>query len=347
MTEMRALVVEKKGEISLRAIDVVEELGPHDVRITLKTVGICASDVHYYTEGRIGDFVVREPMILGHEASGVITEVGKGVTDLIVGDRVCMEPGIPSPDSIETKTGHYNLDPKVRFWATPPIHGVLRESVVHPAGFTYKLPDNVSFAEGAMIEPLAVGLHAANKARIAPGDVAVVHGAGTIGMVTALAALAGGCSRVFITDVVAEKLALAETLGAITAVNVAKESLVDVVKAETSGRGVNVVFECSGNKRVAETVFDATAPGGTVVFVGLPSGAIEYDILQGSVKEITVEHVFRYANVYARAVALMGSGKINVKPLLTDRYPFEQSVEAIEAFLTMGPNSVKIQIDMP
>ena len=257
-----------------------------------------------------------------------------------------MEPGIPSPDSIETKTGHYNLDPKVRFWATPPVHGVLRESVVHPAGYTYKLPDTVSFAEGAMIEPLAVGLHAANKARLAPGDVAVVHGAGTIGMVTALAALAGGCSRVFITDVVAEKLALAETLGAITAVNVAKESVADVVKAETGGRGADVVFECSGNKRVAESVFDAAAPGGTVVFVGLPSGAIEYDILQGSFKEITVEHVFRYSNVYDRAVALMGSGKIDVKPLLTDRYPFEQSVEAVEAFLTMGPNSVKIQIDM-
>jgi len=346
MAVMRALVVEKKGELVLRDIEVSEELGENDVRIALKTVGICASDVHYYTDGKIGDFVVLEPMILGHEASGVITEVGASVTHLSVGDRVCMEPGIPSPDSIETKTGHYNLDPKVRFWATPPIHGVLRESVVHPAGYTYKLPENVSFAEGAMIEPLAVGLHAANKARIAPGDVAVVHGAGTIGMVTALAALAGGCSRVFITDVVAEKLALAETLGAITAVNVATENLAGVVKAATGGRGADVVFECSGNKRVAESVFDATAPGGTVVFVGLPSGAIEYDILQGSVKEITVEHVFRYANVYDRAVALMGSGKIDVKPLLTDRYPFEQSVQAIEAFLTMGPNSVKIQIDM-
>jgi D-xylulose reductase len=257
-----------------------------------------------------------------------------------------MEPGIPSPDSIETKTGHYNLDPKVRFWATPPIHGVLRESVVHPAGYTYKLPDNVSFAEGAMIEPLAVGLHAANKAKIAPGDVALVLGAGTIGMVTALAALAGGCSRVIMTDVIPEKLALAETLGAITAVNVASEDLSQVVKDITGGRGVNIVFECSGNKKVIESAFDNAAPGATVVFVGLPDGPIQYDILQGSVKEIRVEHVFRYTNVYDRAVALMGSGKIDVKPLLTDRYPFEQAVEAIHAFVNMGPTSVKIQIDM-
>jgi D-xylulose reductase len=164
MVMMRALVVEKKGEMALRDIEVDEVLGPEDVRIKLHTVGICASDVHYFTDGRIGDFIVNEPMILGHEASGTIIEVGSEVTHLKKGDRVCMEPGIPSPDSIETKTGHYNLDPKVRFWATPPIHGVLRESVVHPAGYTYKLPDNVSFAEGAMIEPLAVGLHASHQA---------------------------------------------------------------------------------------------------------------------------------------------------------------------------------------
>jgi D-xylulose reductase len=346
MATMRALVVEKKGEIALRDIEVNEELGPQDVRITLHTVGICASDVHYFTDGRIGDFIVNEPMILGHEASGVISEVGSEVTHLAVGDRVCMEPGIPSPDSIETKTGHYNLDPKVRFWATPPVHGVLRESVVHPAGYTYKLPDNVSFAEGAMIEPLAVGLHAANKAKIAPGDVALVLGAGTIGMVTALAALAGGCSRVIMTDVIPEKLALAETLGAITAVNVAKEDLAAVVNDITAGRGVNIVFECSGNKKVIESAFDNAAPGATVIFVGLPDGPIQYDILQGSVKEIRVEHVFRYTNVYDRAVALMGSGKIDVKPLLTDRYPFEKAVDAFHAFLNMGPTSVKIQIDM-
>jgi D-xylulose reductase len=346
MTVMRALVVEKKGELALRDIDVVEELGPKDVRINIHTVGICASDVHYYTHGRIADFVVEAPMILGHEASGTISEIGSEVEGLAVGDRVCMEPGVPTADSHETKTGQYNLDPQLTFWATPPDHGVLRESVVHPAAFTYKLPDNVSFAEGAMIEPLAVGLHAATKAQISPGDVAVVLGAGTIGMVTALAALAGGCSRVIITDVIPEKLALASTLGPITGVNVATEDLSAVVARHTNGRGANVVFECSGNKKVAESAFDNAAPGATIVFVGLPDGRIEYDILQGAVKELRVEHVFRYTNVYDRAVALMGSGKIDVKPLLTDRYPFEKSVEAIEAFLTMPPTSVKIQIDL-
>jgi len=346
MAVQRALVVERKGEITLRDIEVDDTLGPDDVRIRLAVVGICASDAHYYTDGRIGDFIVKEPMILGHEASGTITEVGAHVTTLAVGDRVCMEPGIPNPESIESKKGMYNLDPKVRFWATPPVHGVLRNSVVHPASYTYKLPDSVSFAEGAMIEPLAVGLQAANKAHPRAGDVAVVVGAGTIGMVTALSAIAAGCARVIIIDVVAEKLALAESLGPITAINAKTNDVLQSVLDQTAGRGADIVFECTGNLKAIESVFDYTAPGATVVFVGLPSGRISYDIIQGSVKELRVEHVFRYANVYNRAVALLGSGRIDVKPLLTDRYPFEKSVEAVEAFLTMGPNSVKIQIDM-
>jgi D-xylulose reductase len=205
---MEALVLEKKDVLSLRDIDLGETLGPHDVRIDLRTVGICGSDVHYYTHGAIGQFVVHAPMVLGHEASGVITEVGDTVQHLKVGDRVCMEPGIPDANSKATLQGMYNLDPAVRFWATPPIHGVLRPSVVHPAAFTFKLPDNVSYAEGAMVEPVAVGMHAATKAKIKPGDLAIVMGAGPIGMVTALAALAGGCSQVIMTDVQQPKLDL-------------------------------------------------------------------------------------------------------------------------------------------
>ena len=148
-------------------------------------------------------------MVLGHEASGTVVEVGPGVTGLKVGDRVCMEPGIPDPNSRASKLGLYNVDPSVTFWATPPVHGCLTPYVVHPAAFTFKLPDNVSFAEAAMVEPFAVGLQAASKARIAPGDLAVVIGAGPIGIMVALAALAGGCSRVIISDLQPQKLAIA------------------------------------------------------------------------------------------------------------------------------------------
>ncbi len=344
---MEALVLEKQNELVLRDIQLDEPLGALDVRIAIHTVGICGSDVHYYTHGRIGHFIVNAPMVLGHEASGTVIEVGDAVTNLKAGDRVCMEPGIPDPNSKASRLGLYNLDPAVRFWATPPIHGILRPSVVHPAAFTFKLPDNVSFAEGAMVEPLAVGMHAAAKAKIKPGDVAVVMGAGPIGMVTALAALAGGCSRVFMSDVQQPKLDLAAGLGPITPVNVAKENLRTVIDDATAGWGADLVFECSGNERAAAGVFDVLCPGGAVVFVGIPLAPIAYETSAGMVKEARVEHVFRYAHVYPRAINLMASGKIDVKPLITDRFDFVDSVRAFDYAVHMPSTSVKAQIVLP
>ena len=341
---MKALVLEQKDVLDLRDIELKEQLGPTDVRIAIHTVGICGSDVHYYTHGAIGPFVVRQPMVLGHEASGTVVEVGSDVKYLKVGDRVCMEPGIPDPNSRASRLGMYNLDPAVVFWATPPVHGVLRPTVVHPADFTFKLPDNVSFAEGAMVEPLAVGMHASTKAKIVPGDVAVVMGAGPIGMVTALSALAGGCSQVVMTDVVQPKLDLAASLGPITPVNVAERDLSSVVMGMTDDWGADIVFECSGNERAASGVFGPLRPGGVVVFVGMPLKPISYDTVAAQVKEARVEHVFRYAHVYPRALALMGSGKIDVKPLITDTFPFDESVKAFDFAVAMPPTSVKAQI---
>jgi D-xylulose reductase len=344
---MKALVLEPNRELHLRDIEVHELLGPHDVRIAIRTVGICGSDVHYYQHGRIGPFVVNAPMVLGHEAAGVIIEIGGEVKNLKVGDRVCMEPGIPDPNSKATRLGMYNLDPAVRFWATPPIHGVLRPTVVHPANFTFKLPDNISFGEGAMVEPLAVGMHAAIKAQIKPGDLAVVTGAGTIGIVTALAALAGGCSRVVITDVVDPKLELAVTLGPITPVNISRERLTDVVSKMTDGWGADIVFEASGSNAAISSVFEPLAPGGHVVLIGMPGGPVPYDVVAAQTKEARVEHIFRYAHVYPRALALMGSGKIDVKPLLTDKFSFKDSIQAFDFAVAMPPTSVKAQIEFP
>jgi len=341
---MNALVLEKVNDLGIRDIDVDEPMGPHDVRIRIHTVGICGSDVHYYTHGRIGPFVVNDPMILGHEASGTVLETGSAVTTLKVGDRVCMEPGIPDSHSRATRLGLYNLDPAVRFWATPPVHGCLRPTVVHPAAFTFKVPDNVSFAEAAMVEPLAVGMHAANKAQIKPGDVAVVIGAGPIGMVTALAALAGGASRVIISDVQQPKLDLAASLGPVTPVNVSRQLLPSVVDQLTGGWGADLVFECSGNPKAAASVFQPLRPGGCVVMVGMPVEPVGYDVVAAQVKEARVEHVFRYAHVYPRALALMDAGRIDVKPLITDTFPFADSVQAFDFATHMPPSSVKAQI---
>lgn len=343
---MEALVLEKRGDLSLRDVALEEPLGPRDVRIKVHTVGVCGSDVHYYTHGAIGPFVVKSPMILGHEGSGTVAEVGDEVTSLKPGDRVCMEPGIPDPTSRASREGMYNLDPAVKFWATPPIHGIMRPFVVHPAGFTFKLPDTVSFGEGAMVEPVAVGMHAANKAAIKPGDVAVVIGAGTIGLVTALSALAGGCSTIIQLDVAQPKLDVAASLGTIRPVNVTKEDAAAVVKELTDGWGADIVFEASGSEKAAEEMFEYLCPGGRLVYIGMPVEPVKLDIVAAQAKEARIETIFRYAHVYPRVLALMGSGKLDVKPLITDTYPFEKSIDAYDYAADPKPESVKVQVEV-
>ncbi|WP_186291906.1 NAD(P)-dependent alcohol dehydrogenase [Ancylobacter moscoviensis] len=341
---MQALVLEKKGELSLRDIDLPLEVGPDDVKIAIDTVGVCGSDVHYYTHGAIGSFVVREPMVLGHEAAGTIVAVGTNVKNLKVGDRVCMEPGVPNMNSRATKLGIYNVDPDVRFWATPPVHGVLTPEVVHPAAFTYKLPDNVSFAEGAMVEPFAVGLQAATRARITPGDVAVVIGCGPIGIMTALAALAGGCSRVYISDLSAPKLAIAGQYPGIHPVNITETPLAEVIARETEGWGADVVFEASGSPRAYEGIFDIVRPGGTLVLIGMPVETTKFDVAAAIIKEARIETVFRYANNFDRAVNLIASGKVDLKPLISETFDFARSIDAFDRAAKGLATDVKLQI---
>ena len=343
---MRALVLEKMHELALRDIDVPLVVRPEDVKIKIDTVGVCGSDVHYYTHGRIGSFVVKEPMILGHEAAGTIVEVGSAVEGLKAGDRVCMEPGIPDLSSRASKLGLYNVDPSVVFWATPPVHGCLTPYVVHPAAFTYKLPETVSFAEAAMVEPFAVGLQASVKARIAPGDTAVVTGAGPIGIMAALAALAGGCSRVFVADLLDEKLIIAGRYPGVTPVNVKHAKLAEVIAKETNGWGVDVVMEASGSPKAYQSIQDLLRPGGCLVLIGMPVEPVLLDVSSIAAKEIRIETVFRYANVFDRALAMIASGKVDLKPLISETFPFEQSIQAFERAAEGRAGDVKLQIKL-
>ena len=344
---MRALVLEKKGELSLREIALPQDVGPDDVRIAIHTVGVCGSDVHYYTHGAIGSYIVRQPMVLGHEASGTIIEVGANVTSLKVGDRVCMEPGVPNLSSRATKLGIYNVDPAVRFWATPPVHGCLTPEVIHPAAFTYKLPDNVSFAEGAMVEPFAIGMQAALRARIQPGDVAVVTGAGPIGMMVALAALAGGCAKVIVADLAQPKLDIIASYDGIETVNIRERNLAEAIAEATDGWGCDIVFECSGAAPAILGVAALARPGGAIVLVGMPVDPVPVDIVGLQAKELRVETVFRYANVYDRAVALIASGKVDLKPLISATIPFEDSIAGFDRAVEARETDVKLQIVMP
>lgn len=344
---MQSVVLESKGDIVLRDYPIEERVGPKDVRIAISYVGICGSDVHYYEYGNIGDFVVKEPMILGHEASGIITEVGSEVNHLKIGDKVCMEPGIPDFFSTETMEGMYNLDPAVKFWATPPIHGCLRENVVHPASLTFKIPSNVSLEEGALVEPVSIGVYSAKVAEIEPADVSLVLGAGTIGLVTALAALASGCSRVIVSDIKAQKLDLVKKFygDRLTCIDSSKEDLHAAVR-KIAPQGVDILFEASGASNVLKEFARFLRPGGKAVLIGMPNGPVLFDVVGAQAKEISLKTIFRYRNMYPRTLNLMSSGTLDVKPLITHRYQMKDAVEAFNFAASGSPDAIKVMLSL-
>ncbi len=343
---MKALVLESKNNLSLRDFPIEESMGPYDVTIDIRACGICGSDVHYYKEGAIGEFIVTQPMILGHEAAGVIVAKGDKVTNLEIGDLVCMEPGVPNLSAKEVLEGAYNLDKDIVFWATPPVHGCLREQVVHPARFCFKLPVGISAAEGAMVEPLATGIEAVKKAQVRPGDTALVVGAGTIGIMVALSALAAGCSRVFISDIKQQKLAIAASYKNIIPINSNEEDLVTSIMDQTNGLGVDKIFEASGSTHVYPSFFGCAKRGGTVVLVGMMNGTVPLDVALLQVRGLRIETIFRYTNTFDRAVALMANGSIDVKPLISKVFPFEQAVKAYEYAAQGHLDVVKVVIEL-
>jgi D-xylulose reductase len=344
---MKALVLKEKNKLSIEDARVDEHLTEDDVRIQIKNVGICGSDVHYYLYGKIGDFVVREPMILGHEASGIVLEVGRNVTHLKAGDRVCMEPGIPSSGSAETFAGFYNLDPAVKFWATPPIHGCMRETVVHPGRFTFKLPDGVSLEEGALVEPFAIGVYSAHTAGIQPGDTAVVFGAGTMGIVTTLAALASGCSKVVLADVKKKKLEIVRKNfpGNIICVESAKEALDEAVFS-MAPEGADIVFEASGSPAVIGSFIRYLRPVGRAVMIGMPPAPAMFDVVAAQAKEIRIMHIFRYRNMYPRTIKLIASGTLKARPLITHFFDFKDALKAFDFVASMPEDAIKTMVRM-
>ncbi|HVO39460.1 MAG TPA: zinc-binding dehydrogenase [Spirochaetia bacterium] len=266
---------------------------------------------------------------------------------LKAGDRVCMEPGIPSPGSAATMSGCYNLDPAVKFWATPPIHGCMRETVVHPGNFTFKLPDNVSLEEGALVEPFAIGVYSANTAGIQPGDTALVFGAGTMGIVTTLAALASGCSRVVLADVKKKKLDIVRRNfpGNIVCVESERKALDEAVFS-LAPEGVDIVFEASGSLAVIGSFIRYLRPNGRAVMIGMPQAPAPFDVVAAQAKEIRVMHIFRYRNMYPRTIRLLASGTLKARPLITHFFDFKDALKAFEFAAGMPDDAIKTMVRM-
>lgn len=343
---MRAAVLHRPHDLRIedRPTPTPESLGPAECLVRVASVGVCGSDVHFYELGRLGRFVVEAPLILGHECSGTVVAVGSGVRKVRVGDRVAIEPGVPCGRCAQCYSGRYNLCPDVRFMAAPPDDGSLCEFVAHPEDLLFPLPPEVSLEQGALIEPLAVGVYAARRSRVGMGDTVLVVGCGTIGLLTLQAARAAGASRVLATDVQANRLGLARELGAVTC-NAASEDVLAFVHRETAGRGADVVFECAGSPATTEAIFPLVRAGGTVCLVGLPPDpVVPWDLSNLVHREVTAVGVFRYANCFADSIQLVAAGQVELAPLVTARYSLEDSARAFEFASTKKDQCIKVVI---
>ena len=313
-----------------------------EVLVKLEYVGICGSDLHYYETGAIGSYVVEPPVVLGHEPGGVVVEVGKNVKHLKVGDKVALEPGKTCGQCEFCKTGRYNLCPDVIFFATPPVDGVFQEYVAHEAGLCFKLPENVSTMEGALIEPLAVGFHAANLGDAHIGQTAVVFGAGCIGLVSMMALKAKGVSRVYVVDIMAKRLQKALELGADGVINGAERDAVEAVLELTGGAGCDLIVETAGTQITTRQAIHMAKKGSTIVLVGYSkSGEMTLPMRQSLDKELTFKTVFRYRHVYPMAIDAVAAGKINLKGIVTDIFELDDIQNAMDRSVADKANIVK------
>jgi L-iditol 2-dehydrogenase len=343
----RAVYMTGLRKMEIRDIEM-PKLKEKDVLVKLEYVGICGSDVHYLEHGKIGDFVVDGDFILGHECAGTVVELGSEVKHLKVGDKVALEPGITCGQCEFCKSGRYNLCPYVEFLATPPYHGSMMKYIAFPENMCFKLPDNLSTKEGALVEPLSVGMHAAMQGGVKLGDSVVILGAGTIGLVTLLACKAFGATDITVVDVIPKRLDYARKLGATTVINAAETDVFAEVEKLTNKAGVDIVIETAGTARTISQTPYLIKNGGTIVLVGMaPQDIIEFNFAKIMAKEAQIKSVFRYRNIYPIAIKALEQGIINITGIVTHEFDFEESAKAFDYVINNKQDVVKavIKID--
>ncbi|MFA4014970.1 MAG: hypothetical protein RUDDFDWM_000036 [Candidatus Fervidibacterota bacterium] len=347
MAKMKAAVLHGINDLRIEEVDMPTITSDEQVLIRIRAVGVCGSDIHYYREGRIGRFVVKEPLILGHECAGEVVEVGKAVKGLKPGDKVAIEPGVGCRRCKYCHEGRYNLCPQEKFMATPPTHGAFAEYVVWDGDFVFKLPDETSFEAGALCEPLAVALHAVNISEMRSASTVAVLGCGPIGLALIQAAIASGASSVIATDIYSLRLNKALEMGATYVFNANEVDAVSAILEATDGEGADVVFEAAGSVVTQRQAFSVVKSGGVIVLVGMtPEDKNEVPLLDLITREYQVRGILRYANSYPQAVALTATGKVNLLPMVTHRFPLEKTVEALELADTKKDEAIKVMVTM-
>jgi L-iditol 2-dehydrogenase len=341
---MKAAVLDRPLSIQVKDV-AIPEPQPDEALIKVYCIGICGSDVHYYEHGRIGRYVVNEPIILGHELAGVVVKVGSEVTDVSVGDRVAVEPGITCGRCGYCKSGRYNLCPDVVFMATPPVDGAWAEYVSVRSDFLFKLPDGMSFEEGALLEPLSVGIHAMKRGKVGPSDRVLVTGLGPIGLLAIEAAKLFGVTEIYGSDILAGRRELAQAMGVSGVLNPAEDSVAEKLEQWTDGAGIDVIIETSGSAKAISDAVGFVKRGGRIVFVGLPvANSIPIDVAALVDAELDVYGVFRYANTYPMAIQALQRTRPDIEKVITHRFALDDIQQAVETARNQKEFCTKIMI---
>ncbi|CDU26023.1 probable xylitol dehydrogenase [Sporisorium scitamineum] len=339
---------------------------PGQVQVNVRQTGLCASDCHYLHHGRIGDFVVRKPMVLGHESSGIVTAVGQGVTTHKVGDRVALEPGVPCRSCQVCLNGNYNHCANLEFAATPPYDGTLCTYYNIQSSFAHHVPDTMSLEEASLMEPLSVAVYsAAMRGQVKAMENVLVFGAGPIGLLNAAVCKAYSAKSVVVVDVVDSKLEFANEFCATSTfkpslpkqgeakIDAAARNAQDLIKSlgddVAAQEGFDLVLECTGAEPCIQMGIQALRPKGRFVQVGMGRSEVEFPITHVCVKEIDVTGSFRYgAGTYKTSINLVSTGKIDVTKMVTHRFLFKDAVKAFETTTKGvgedGKTAIKVQI---
>jgi L-iditol 2-dehydrogenase len=328
MSAIKAAVLHAKNDLR------IEEIARTDTsegcaRVRVDAVGVCGSDTHYLIHGRIGEFVLNGPIVLGHEPAGTVVEVGTGVTKVHVGDRVSIEPGRPCGRCERCRKGEYNVCPDMAFMATPPYDGAFAHSIVWHEDYLHVLPDSLSLEEGALCEPMSVGLWANERANVGIDDEVLVSGGGPVGLLAAEVARARGARRVVVRDIDTDRLALAQAHGHETEV-VGPGDEPQSMKGEV-GAEFSVLLECSGAPGAMAGCLARLRSRGRAVMIGLPVDDPQLPLARLHHRELTVMNIFRYVNTWPTAIRLMSEGKVDVSGIFTHHFGLQQTKQALLA----------------
>ena len=343
---MKAMMLTRIRQMEMKEVPEPEITRPNDVKIKMLVLGICGSDIHYYTQGQIGSQKVEYPFPVGHEGAGIVIETGSAVTRVKKGDKIAIEPAMPCWECDQCLAGRHHTCRKLRFLGCPgQADGCLTEYIVMPESSCFPLAENLSPDHGSISEPMAIGIYAVKKSGGVAGQKIGILGFGPIGMSVMLATKAENASAFYITDKIDERLSIGLKEGATLTGNPLNEDIVKKI-LQTENLGLDIVFECCGKQEALDQAVDLLKPGGKLIVVGIPEFARwSLNVENTRRKEISLQFIRRQVDCVETALELMAKGKIKIDNMITHRFPFSATKEAFDLVASYGDGVMKAMID--